>query len=450
MRIFIGTRNTANMTRALKKGFTLLGHEATVGHVGNNIYYGSDNTEIDVSEIYNSAVIHEKSDGSLEAAPSPSLLACVEPFDLFVFIASGSLYPRLLDLPILQSLGKKIVCIAGGSELRHMATAEAFWAAHGHQYPMTAATAPPNSPLIRQPDYRDTFTNKLYNTRMVETYATTICSNTAISSLAIRPYMAIQLPFDMSGFVFSVPKNIIPKILHSPTSERFKRTGMIVQALDELRKEGIPLDLTILRGVPNQQVCEALASADIVIDQVACGGLGRFALEGLVSGCLVVSGNSRAVPWPPDRPAISVTPGDLKHKLREILTTCPDEEARSRARDWVIQYHSPVASAQAVLDALQREEKQEFDYYPTIFADIAKHDPLSPQLPFLQKMTARILEKHGIHPGINPYRLSAHSFLPKDQTFNEASFPTWDSERMHRLGPWNWCGLRIPLPSFDF
>jgi Glycosyltransferase len=266
----------------------------------------------------------------------------------------------------------------------------------------------------------------------------------------VRPYMSLQFPFTADGCRWRIPENDTLKVVHAPTSQQAKGTKTFFRIFQELKDEGVKFDLQVLENRPHHEVLTVLSDADVLVDQLGCDCLGGLSFEGLASGCAVASGNCGSVPWPPDRPALSITPKTAKERIRRLLTDAPLRRSYAeRGRDWVDYYQSPVAAAQAILDALDREKASCFDYYPVLFMQKAQYMPKAPTPEFLQQMTADILLRHGLHPDADIRRLASSKAISPATVQSLESAPLWDQNTMHKVGPWNWCGKHIPPPSFD-
>lgn len=456
MKVFIGTKNITDSARLLQQGFQMLGLEADVALLGekHKFYADTIKNSIDIEKLYSQTKISLNEDGSLSAVAPMEFQDVIKKYDIFVFIASHSLLPHLVDLKMLQLMGKKIVCYQTGSELRHESTAVPFWSAYGHEFPRDVYKIVRDYngkivPFYNSTPFTHSFINKMYNTRMAEQYATTICTTPAANNLGIRPYMVCVLPMEKALCKFRIPRRKIPLVVHAPSNRAFKRTDIVLRTLDELAEEGIPFRLCLLEQVDNAKVLEVLSEADILIDQIACGSVGRLGLEGFCSGCAVISGNSAAIPWPPHRPALSVTPGNFKDRVREVLTNSRLRlQLAAAGREYIEKgYHSPQGAAQAILDAVEREKEKDFDYYPTVFFEKAVASPEEFMPPFLRRLMFEIMKRHGIAPDTVLERLEREGFLPEG--VSGEAIPRWDMSHAHKIGPWNWCAKRIPVPDFE-
>lgn len=114
------------------------------------------------------------------------------------------------------------------------------------------------------------------------------------------------------------------RVLHPPTNRAIKGTDLVMPTLMRLREEGV-LDLELVEGVPNAEMAERLARADVVVDQFRIGSYGVFACEAMAAGRVVVSHVSdqvRAVvrqQTGKELPIVEATPDSLESVLRGIL-----------------------------------------------------------------------------------------------------------------------------------
>lgn len=84
--------------------------------------------------------------------------------------------------------------------------------------------------------------------------------------------------WDSSGF--PKPANTF-KILHAPNHPNAKGTPFLREAVEQLQKKGLDIELIILSGVPNSKIHEAMAEADLVADQFVIGWYAFFAIEAM-------------------------------------------------------------------------------------------------------------------------------------------------------------------------
>lgn len=83
------------------------------------------------------------------------------------------------------------------------------------------------------------------------------------------------------------------RIVHCPTNRQLKATDLLIAAVDELRAEGLPLDLVLVEGQAWAKTMEEKAKADILFDQTMFG-YGCNAVEAWGMEIPVIAG---ADPW---------------------------------------------------------------------------------------------------------------------------------------------------------
>ena len=71
------------------------------------------------------------------------------------------------------------------------------------------------------------------------------------------------------------------RILHAPNHVAIKGTKALVDAVETLKKEGLNIELVLMRGVPNSEIQKAIESVDVVADQFVIGWYAMFAMEAM-------------------------------------------------------------------------------------------------------------------------------------------------------------------------
>jgi len=74
------------------------------------------------------------------------------------------------------------------------------------------------------------------------------------------------------------------RIVHASNHRMFKGTHFLIEAVENLKAEGIPVELILVEKVPNEKALDIYRSADIVFDQCLIGFHGYFALEAMAIG----------------------------------------------------------------------------------------------------------------------------------------------------------------------
>jgi hypothetical protein len=101
--------------------------------------------------------------------------------------------------------------------------------------------------------------------------------------------------------------------------------------------------------------------------------VGRFALEAMATGNVVLAGNMPAYELiPGSLPAVFATPGNLYSKLRGVIMNRDERHALAlEGREYVEKYHDHVKVAKQVLKIIEDvgAGRIEYDYYPD-FIDV--------------------------------------------------------------------------------
>lgn len=143
--------------------------------------------------------------------------------------------------------------------------------------------------------------------------------------------------------------NGLVRIIHTPNHRGFKGTEFLIDAVEQLKKEGLKIELILLEGVPNEKVRELMQTADILGEQFIATGYGFSGIEGMASGLPVLANLEheaytrvfRRYGFLNECPILSTSPENLVNHLR-ILIKNPDlrEELGKAGRTYVEKYHS--------------------------------------------------------------------------------------------------------------
>jgi glycosyltransferase involved in cell wall biosynthesis len=142
-------------------------------------------------------------------------------------------------------------------------------------------------------------------------------------------------------------------VVHAPNHRTIKGTDQLEAAVDELRRDGLPVELKVLEGRTNEEVRETVITGDIVADQFY-GGYGLFALEGMAAGKPVLS--NLDMWWLPEDvqrakradgcPIVDTDLDNLREDLRRLIED-PGlrREIGQASRDFVMRYHTYEAAS---------------------------------------------------------------------------------------------------------
>lgn len=140
------------------------------------------------------------------------------------------------------------------------------------------------------------------------------------------------------------------RVLHAPNHRAIKGSDHFERAVDELRAEGVDVELVLLQGVPNDQIREVMGSVDVVADQLIVGWYAMFALEAMAMGkavmCylredLVGLYESVGLVAPGEIPLVNCDPMTVKATIRHLAENRHElVELGERGRRYVEDHHS--------------------------------------------------------------------------------------------------------------
>lgn len=149
------------------------------------------------------------------------------------------------------------------------------------------------------------------------------------------------------------PGSDVPVVVHAPTHRAGKGTAHVLAAVEQLRSEGIELDLQLVEGLSHADARALYERADIAVDQLIAGWYGGFAVELMALGKPVVAfiRDEDLVHIPAamraDLPVVSARPETVVDALRELVTMAPARRAElgRASRAYVQRWHDPRAIA---------------------------------------------------------------------------------------------------------
>lgn len=271
-------------------------------------------------------------------------------YDLYIFTWQ-SFRADFSDLKILREKGKDIVFLFIGSDVRWI---EAF-----HQeFPDNPYKGNVNEDWVR----------KFKLMRMGELYASSIFSVPDQSTLFIRGYYHMFMPIDINGITFSPIFRKKPLIIHAPSKRDIKGTGIILNAIEQLRKEGVAFDFELLENLDNQTILRRLEQADILVDQLFLHGPATLSTEAMASGCAVATRYFKQYELTNDASIYYIDEKSVLDGLRQLIQNIELRKTLVyKAKDYVATHNSFVSMASKIVNSIQRDKNGDFDYYPNFF-----------------------------------------------------------------------------------
>lgn len=143
---------------------------------------------------------------------------------------------------------------------------------------------------------------------------------------------------------------------HAPTHRGVKGTAQVLVAVKTLADQGVPIQLTLVEGLPHSEAMAAYGGVDVLVDQLFAGWYGGLAVELMAMGKPVLAYvRNEDLMWVPPAmaaglPIVAVTSDTLELTLRALCTTQRDslpsigEASKRFVEDW----HLPSTTASRI------------------------------------------------------------------------------------------------------
>ena len=151
--------------------------------------------------------------------------------------------------------------------------------------------------------------------------------------------------------------NRVPVVVHAPSDREIKGTQYIVAAVEQLRGEGLEIELVLVEGTSHERARALYARADLAVDQLHAGWYGGFAVEMMALGVPVVTylrdADFGVLPEAMHTalPLINAAPATLTDVLRDWLGPRRHEldSLGRRSREFVQRWHDPQQIAASLV-----------------------------------------------------------------------------------------------------
>ena len=138
------------------------------------------------------------------------------------------------------------------------------------------------------------------------------------------------------------------RIAHVPNHPFFKGTHLLEAEIEQVRSEGLPVELSVLSGVSHERIIDHMISCDVVADQFISGWYGGTTLEAMALGRPVLCYLREGIHAVSDSelPIINTHPEKIADVLRDLVARRDElPDIGRRSRDYVERYHSVPALA---------------------------------------------------------------------------------------------------------
>ncbi len=358
-RFFIGLREIGHITLYLSRGLRELGYPVTnVVRKINSPFHEREHEHDRYIEL-------PKNKFSRFLRFQAEFLRQIPFHDVFVFNRSETFCSYLqrsasdwvknfayADLHLLNRLGRKIVVIVTGSEIRSKEKLlEDMRTAGLHEH----------LKYVESELQSDTATMLEMKRRLVtniERYADHIFARPIHVQSMSRKHHMLWLPIDLDTVQFNISDEDQPVIVHAPTNPQIKGTKYVLRAIQKLREEGYQFKFELYQHLPNVEVRKRLAHSHIAIDQLILPGYALFAIEAMATGNAVLgSAVAGYNGFSKDMPIMTTTPETIYDNLKRLLEDRQllTELARY-GRKYVERFHDYKTVANKFISAISQRD----------------------------------------------------------------------------------------------
>ncbi|MCL6415803.1 glycosyltransferase [Aestuariirhabdus sp. Z084] len=245
----------------------------------------------------------------------------VNKFDVYNFYFSSTLLPFSLDLPILRMLGKKVVMIYCGSEVRLVEVERSrneFWSIIEPELKSTLDDVVYDKYKKIRMIWQGFWCHKLLAPRNLYDHVVGfVPKKKIVSDLWVHNLSSYRNPVSVG----SDKEGSLLRIVHIPSSPRVKGTHYFRSAVAELKSEGYCFDYKEVTNVSHFEAMSQLAEADIVLDQLLIGGFGSLSVEAMSYGKPVVCYLIDSVKSQhyADCPIVNANIFSVKDRIKELI-----------------------------------------------------------------------------------------------------------------------------------
>jgi hypothetical protein len=342
-KVFLGPMEVAGYYTALGHDFRALGIEAVVVDLySNRFQYTRLGEQLPLAARPAAAAIRLRSSAQRwyglwriisALATVPVFLWAIIRFDTFVFGFRTSFF-GLRELPILRFLGKRLVFVFHGSDVRPpYMDGQDMSVGGGMSIADCAALA------IR----------KKHQIRWIERYASVVISHPLYSHFLERPYvraLALGMPGDPEAQVDPIPARTPSertRILHSPSNPEAKGTAAIRRAIKSIADDHLAIDYVEVIDAPHHRVLSEIEASDFVVDQIYSDTpMAGFATEAAWRARPAIVGSygwdemRRLLPADELPPVRECDPDEVEQAIRDLIYDSDHRQALGqRAKDFI-------------------------------------------------------------------------------------------------------------------
>jgi hypothetical protein len=246
------------------------------------------------------------------------------------------------DLALLKRAGKRVVVTFEGSDCRSSRAAELTEDRHSREVLEELYPARRDDAKRRTVEALDRHVDAIF--------ALTPDLLDHLPSRTVYVPQASVDPTELSPPAIRSDERRPLRIVHAPSDRLTKGSGFLIEAVEQLRAEGLQVELQLVERMPHDRALELVAEADVIVDQLIIGWYGVVSVEAMALGKPVLCYlTARALANAPAKlveglPVLRTSASTITEDLRALITTRSADlaEAGRRGRSFVETWHAPA------------------------------------------------------------------------------------------------------------
>ncbi|WP_162559397.1 glycosyltransferase [Microvirga sp. 17 mud 1-3] len=338
-RVFHGLHNIAGVPASLAA------YERALGLDSKAVCFGNTFQSERISEVVN-------------YDPSDRIRYYLDNFDIFNFHFGSSLFGQSLgDLEILKSAGKKVILHYHGCDIRDskLVLERHRISACAECWPISCSANRTVSREIRR-EMSDLIT--VTTPDLLEFEPRAIWLPQAVDLAHVRKLAASATPaFRRKTNVRGNKADDTVYIVHAPSASRLKGSRFLEDAVQNLKRAGVKVELVFLSGVGHDVVMASLREADLVVDQLLVGAYGVLAVEAMALGkpTLAYIRDDLRECFPPELPIVNCRIDRLEEDLLKIIEDRRKwKEIGARSVSYAENFHQGLVVAKKLVEYYEK------------------------------------------------------------------------------------------------
>lgn len=272
-------------------------------------------------------------------------------YDIFSYFFDGGLLAPTpwwrVELRLLRLAGKRIVVLPYGGDARLVSRVRGRGGWHDY------IDVPPGAEDRDESEIRAHLT-------AFDRHANVVLGCADLYEDLPRVDQMFHYPFDTDSWSPSPEENDgVVTVVHAPNHRHYKGTRFLEEAVERLRDEGVPIELVLVEGMPNEEARQVYERADVVADQFLNGAYAMFSLEGMALGkpvvCYLRDRFHEAHREWAECPIVSASPDTLEVELRQLALNPELRRSIGEAGPAYVERHHSLAVVGRELDAVYRQ-----------------------------------------------------------------------------------------------